>query len=91
MNKYITNFSRGCFHHWNTAKACMEFVSNWLDSDGEREYEFTEDSLTLTNKSIKVSNKMLMMGLSDKRQDDTKRGQFGVGSVQALVVLSRRG
>lgn len=91
MNKYITNFSRGCFHHWSTSKACMEFVSNWLDSDGVREYNFTEDSMTLTNRNIKVSNKMLMMGLSDKRKDNTKRGQFGVGSVQALVVLTDLG
>lgn len=91
MSKYITNFSRGCFHHWSESKACMEFVSNWLDSDGEREHEFTDDSLILTNKNIKVSNKMLMMGLSDKRQDNTKRGQFGVGSVQALVVLTDLG
>lgn len=91
MSKYITNFSRGCFHHWTESKACMEFVSNWLDSDGEREHEFTGDSLVLINKNIKVSNKMLMMGLSDKRQDNSKRGQFGVGSVQALVVLTDLG
>ncbi len=91
MSKYVTNFSRGCFHHWTASHALAEFLSNWLDSDGEREHEFTEDSLILTNKNIKVSNRMLMMGLSDKRQDNTKRGQFGVGSVQALVVLTDLG
>lgn len=88
MQKYITNFSRGCFSHWTASKAVMELVQNWLDSDGERSYSFSEDGLTLTNTNIKVSNKLLMMGMSDKRGDDSKRGQFGVGSVQAMVVLT---
>lgn len=86
--QYQTNFSRGCFHHWTVSKAIMEFVQNFLDSDGEREWEFGEDYLTLTNKDIKVSNKLLMMGKSDKRDDSSKRGQFGVGSIQAMVVLT---
>lgn len=85
---YKTNFARGCFHHWTASKAVMELVQNFLDSDGEQEYEFGENSLTLTNKNIKVSNKLLMMGKSDKRDDDTKRGKFGVGSIQAMVVLT---
>jgi len=91
MQKYITNFSRGCFHHWTASKAVMELVQNWLDSDGERSHSFSDDGLTLTNANIKVSNKLLMMGMSDKRGDDSKRGQFGVGSVQALVVLTDLG
>ena len=88
MKKYKTNFTRGCWHQWTTSKAVAEYVSNWLDSDGDRQYEFGEDYLTLTNKNIRVSNKMLLCGLSDKRDDDTKRGQFGVGAVQSLVVLT---
>ncbi len=91
MKKYITNFSRGCFHHWTASKAVMELVQNWLDSDGESSYSISDDTLTLTNANIKVSNKLLMMGMSDKRGDDSKRGQFGVGSVQAMVVLTDLG
>lgn len=85
---YKTNFARGCFHHWTASKAIMEFVQNWLDSDGERDCEFTDSSIVLINKNIYVSNKLLMMGKSDKRFDDTKRGQFGVGSIQSMVVLT---
>ena len=89
MNKvYKTNFSRGCFHHWTPSKAIAEYISNWLDSDGEQSYEFGEDYLILENKDIRVSNKLLMMGMSDKRDDTSKRGMFGVGSIQALVVLT---
>jgi hypothetical protein len=91
MEKYVTNFSRGCFSHWTASKAVMELVQNALDSDGEFSYSFSDDTLTLTNANIKVSNKLLMMGMSDKRGDDSKRGQFGVGSVQAMVVLTDLG
>lgn len=85
---YKTNFSRGCFHHWTASKAICEYISNWLDSDGKQSYEFGEDYLILENKGIRVSNKLLMMGMSDKRNDDTKRGLFGLGACQALVVLT---
>jgi hypothetical protein len=87
LTKYVTNFARTCFDHWSASKAIAEFVQNWLDSDGEREYSFTDTGIVLTNKNIKVSNKLLMMGKSDKRNDPSKRGRFGVGSLQSMVVL----
>jgi hypothetical protein len=87
MNKYVTNFARTCFDHWSASKAVSEFIQNWLDSDGERDHYFTDTGIVLTNKNIKVSNKLLMMGKSDKRDDPSKRGRFGVGSLQAMVVL----
>ncbi len=87
MTKYVTNFARTCFDHWSASKAIAEFVQNWLDSDGERDYSFTDTGIVLTNKNIKVSNKLLMMGKSDKRNDPSKRGRFGVGSLQSMVVL----
>jgi hypothetical protein len=91
MTQYITNFSRGCFHHWSISKSIMELVQNALDSDGDFSYDIGEDYISLINKDIKVSNKLLMMGCSDKREDSTKRGQFGVGSIQAMVVLTDLG
>ena len=86
--KYITNFTRGCFWNWTASKAIAEFIQNWLDSDGERDCYFSDDTITLTNMNIKVSNKLLLMGASDKRDDNSKRGMHGVGSVQAMVVLT---
>lgn len=87
LNKYVTNFTRTCFDHWSASKAINEFVQNYLDSDGEQYNEFSDHTIVLRNKNIRVSNKMLLMGLSDKRGDDTKRGCFGVGSIQSMVVL----
>ncbi len=91
MTKCVTNFTRTALHHWTASKAIMEFVQNWLDSDGERSYEFGDSYLTLKNKNIKVSNKFLLMGASDKRGREDKRGQYGMGSGQALVVLTDLG
>ena len=88
MTKYITNFCKDYCNHWTASHAIAELVGNYLDSDGEQEFEFTEDSITLTNQGIIVSNKMLISGMSDKRGNDAKRGTFGIGSLQALVVLT---
>lgn len=88
MTQYMTNFSRGCFHHWSISKGVMEVASNALDSDGELSFEFGEDYISLTNKDIRVSTKVLLMGMSDKRNDHTKRGVFGCGLVQSMVVLT---
>ena len=87
LNKYTTNFTRTCFDHWTASKAINEFVQNYLDSDGEQYNEFSDHTIVLRNKNIYVSNKMLLMGLSDKRNDPDKRGAFGVGSLQSMVVL----
>lgn len=90
MTKYITNFSRQAIDHWSNYEAVREKIQNALDSDGDFSYEIGDDYITLTNKNIKVSNKMLMMGLSDKRLDPTKRGTFGTGSIMAMCVLTAR-
>ncbi len=91
MTKYVTNFCRDAIDHWSNYEAVREIIQNALDSDGELEYEITEDSITLTNKGIQVSNKLLVMGLSDKRDDPSKRGRYGTGSVMSMCVLTARG
>jgi hypothetical protein len=91
MTKCVTNFTRTALHHWTASKAIMEFVQNWLDSDAGRSYEFGETYLVLKNENIRVSNKFLLMGASDKRGCENKRGQYGMGSGQALVVLTDLG
>jgi len=88
MTQYVTNFTRGCLVHWTKSHAIAEAVANALDSDGELSFDFGEDYISLTNKDIKVSNKMLLSGLSDKREDDTKRGYHGQGIIQAMIVLT---
>mgnify|MGYP003118687536 CR=1 FL=1 len=88
---YKTSLVRGVFHQWTNSKSVMEFVQNFIDSDGEGVYSWLEDGIILTNKNIKVSHKMLLMGLSDKREDPTKLGVHGIGSSQAMAILTDRG
>ena len=91
MTKYYTNFSRTAIDHWDNHQAVREFTQNWLDSDGAQGYTIDGESLELLNADITVSNKMLMMGMSDKREDPSKRGRFGTGSIFAMCVLLARG
>lgn len=90
MNKYVTNFCRDAIDHWENYQAVREYLQNWLDSDGEREFEIGGDYITLINKGIQVSNKSLMCGMSDKKNNSSKRGRFGTGSVFAMCVLTAR-
>lgn len=89
--RYLTSFCASYCDHWTASQAVSELVSNYLDSDGEGEFHFEEDAITLTNKNIIVSNRMLVAGLSDKKGCADKRGVFGVGSIQAMVVLTALG
>jgi hypothetical protein len=92
MKIYKTNFSREATDHWENFQCVREFCQNAADSDcDETFYSIGEDFIELINTNIKVSEKMWMFGLSDKRGDDTKRGKFGTGSIMAINVLTNRG
>lgn len=92
LNTYRTNFHREATDHWHTRECVREFVQNWVDSDcNSKDYTIEDDTLVLTNRGVKVSHKMWMFGLSDKKHDNTKVGQFGTGSVMAVNVLYNRG
>lgn len=88
---YRTNYHRTAIDHWSNYEAVREFCQNMQDSDAEGIADISGDTVTFTNKNIVVSNKMLMTGLSDKRDDPTKRGTYGTGSIMALCVLTARG
>lgn len=85
---YKTNLVEGVFHQWTVSKAFCEIAQNWIDSDGKQDIEWFEGGVILTNIDIKVSAKVLLMGLSDKRDNADKRGFHGIGLIQALAVLT---
>ncbi len=90
MKQYETNITAGFSMQWSISKSIMEYISNMLDQ-GDYSFDFGEDYLELTNHSVKVSPKSLMLGLSDKTNDPTTRGKFGSGSVQAMPALLSQG
>ena len=85
---YKTNITDGYCFQWSVSKSCMEFVSNALD---EGDYDITPDAengkLIVTNYNTRLDPKVLMLGLSSKRGDDTKRGMFGCGVPMAIAAL----
>lgn len=89
---YKTNLVKGVYHEWENSKCIMEIYQNYVDSDCDDRYmDIGDDSVTFTNTNIKLSPKVLLMGLSDKRQENQKLGKHGIGLIQALAVLTYRG
>ena len=89
---YKTNLVKGVYHEWENSKCIMEVYQNYVDSDCDQRFiDFTDDSITFTNTNIKLSHKILLMGLSDKREENQKLGKHGIGLIQALAVLTYRG
>jgi len=85
---YKTNITKGYCFQWSISKSCMEFISNALDEGGYDIQTDTENGvLEVTNFNVKLDPKVLMLGLSSKRGDDTKRGMFGCGVAMAIAAL----
>lgn len=89
---YKTNITKGFCFQWQKSKACMEYISNALD---EGNYDFNVDyergCLEVTNYNVKLNPKALMLGLSSKRDDTSKRGCFGSGLPQSIAALLDQG
>lgn len=85
---YKTNITKGFCFQWQKSKACMEYISNALD---EGNFGFNVDyergCLEVTNYDVKLDAKALMLGLSSKRDDTSKRGCFGSGLPQSIAAL----
>ena len=93
MNKvYKTNITKGFCFQWQKSKACMEYISNALDEGNYNfEVDYEQGKLEVTNYGVKLDPKALMLGLSSKREDNTKRGCFGSGLPQSIAVLLDQG
>lgn len=89
---YKTNITKGFCFQWSRSKACMEYVSNALDEgDYNFDINYEQGSLEVTNFNVKLDPKALMLGLSSKREDNTKRGCFGSGLPQSIAALLDQG
>lgn len=91
MKKYWTMITPDYLSHWSVPNAVREYVSNALDSPAPFEYEFGEDFVILTSKGITLPASIFAMGYSKNRQDSSAVGQFGEGSLVAMIPLLREG
>lgn len=82
---------------WGFWEAMRELVQNALDHKdkaGERiavQYHKPTKKLLVTSTNCKLSLSSLVLGVSDKGEDSSARGQFGEGYKLALLVLVRLG
>lgn len=78
---------------WGVTEGLRELVQNWLDADGldHGEPTYSDDTVTLANPGATLSRSTLLLGTSSKRDDDSKRGQFGEGMKLGTLALVRAG
>ena len=81
---------------WRFWEAARELLQNSIDNDvesmifeiGKKDYDWT---VNIGSNSVVLKRSSLLMGISSKRGDSSKIGQFGEGYKLALLVLLRLG
>lgn len=78
---------------WGLWEAMRELVQNYLDANangiGEIYYDPERHLLQLTNRGVTMDRRSLILGRTDKRDDDGSRGQWGEGMKIAWATLLR--
>lgn len=88
---YELPLAKGYVRHWGVLEAVRELIQNAIDSDSPFEWEFNNNSLTITSKYSHLTTSSLLLGATTKAEDDEKIGSFGEGYKIALLVLTREG
>lgn len=76
--------------HWEEWQAVRELLQNAIDF-GKPEISQPHDGIIIKSRGVTLSPRSLLLGYSDKRDDDSKIGQFGEGYKLACLVLCRLG
>lgn len=68
MKTYKSTLTKGYCAYWEKSKSVIELVSNAVDSEGEFSYKLNKETgeILLHNDGVTVSNRALLLGLSDK-------------------------
>ena len=86
MKQYKSNITKGYCKQWTKSKAVMEFSSNMIDG-GDYTFNFGEDTVEFINFNTKLTAKALLLGLSDKANNDEMIGMHGCGLLQSMAAL----
>ena len=78
---------------WGLWEGVREYLSNYLDEDGDKGYYFDSrgKKLHLINRNKELPKSFFATGVSSKREDVTTRGTWGEGSGAAMCCLLREG
>ena len=77
---------------WGLWEALRELIQNYLDAGGigrEIEYNPSDGVITMVNVGARMSRSALVLGCTDKRNDNSVRGQWGEGMKIAWATLAR--
>lgn len=88
---YNTMLTKDYVLDWSVANGVREFISNWLDSEGKSEFDFSSSWIELTNKNIKLDASCLTIGTSGSRFNKDAVGVHGEGILIGLIPLLREG
>lgn len=91
MRKYNFTITRNYVPDWGLVEGVREILQNAIDSSGEMSVSIQDDTLTISNKNIKLPIKSLLMGYGTKTNDSSSIGGKSEGSLLAMMVLIREG
>lgn len=97
-SKYELTISTKYVPDWTYVEAVRELLQNAIDNEAVDEnnkyesiYKEDDETLSISNKSSKLTLDTLLLGVSTKRNDDRTIGQHGEGYKIAFMVLAREG
>lgn len=96
MTKYELSISTGYVPDWGITEAFRELFQNALDNEIKNpenkmicSYNEEEQTITICNKTSKLTSESLLLGSSTKADDDETIGQHGEGYKIAFMILLR--
>lgn len=87
--KFTLPLSPDYVSHWGLWEAVREIVQNAMDESPLSTIELNDGKLIITSPTGRLTPQSLVLGVSSKRDDESKRGKFGEGYKLALLVLAR--
>lgn len=91
MKEYNFTITRNYVSDWGLIEGVREILQNAIDSSGEMSVSIDNNTLTISNKDVKLPIKSLLMGYGTKTNDDSSIGGKSEGSLLAIMVLIREG
>lgn len=91
MKEYNFTITRNYVSDWGLIEGVREILQNAIDSSGEMSVSVDNNTLTISNKDVKLPIKSLLMGYGTKTNDSSSIGGKSEGSLLAIMVLIREG
>ena len=91
MARYELSVSPDYVPNWTEVEAVRELFQNALDSEGEMNWEYSNETLTISSKDSYLDKSTLLFGITSKAKDKGAIGHFGEGYKLAFLVLARLG